>query len=44
MSADWLFNPAVTRSIHVDIRYLLWMLESVEGAPRLVEELGYPKP
>jgi len=44
MSADWLFNPAVTRSIHVDIRYLLWMLESVEGAPRLVEELGYPQP
>ncbi|NOY25590.1 MAG: S46 family peptidase [Oligoflexia bacterium] len=40
MSADWLFDPALTRSIHVDIRYLLWMLEDVEHADWLVEELG----
>lgn len=39
MSADWAFDPALTRSIHVDVRYLLWMLESVDGAPHLVKEL-----
>ena len=30
MSADWLFDPELTRSIHVDVRYMLWVLE-VEG-------------
>ncbi len=45
MSADWAFDPERTRSIHVDVRYLLWMLESVDGAPHLVEELlGAPPP
>lgn len=44
MSADWLFAPAVTRSIHVDVRYLLWMLDEVEQAPALVAELGFPRP
>ncbi|MCK6504617.1 S46 family peptidase [Myxococcota bacterium] len=40
MSADWLFDDALTRSIHVDVRYLLWTLEEVEQAGWLVEELG----
>ena len=40
MSADWLFNPTLTRSIHVDVRYLLWMLDEVENASHLLEELG----
>ncbi len=40
MSADYLFDPALTRSIHVDIRYLLWMLDEVEGAGWLLSELG----
>ena len=38
--ADWSFDEANTRSIHVDIRYVLWILDEVEGADRLVEELG----
>ena len=38
MSADWLFDDAVTRSIHVDIRYVLWILET-EGAGHLLDEL-----
>ncbi|MCB9778618.1 MAG: S46 family peptidase [Alphaproteobacteria bacterium] len=33
MSADWLFDDDLTRSIHVDVRYILWMLDDVEGAP-----------
>ena len=40
MSADWLFNPTLTRSIHVDVRYLLWMLDEVENATHLLQELG----
>lgn len=40
MSADWLFDPEMTRSIHVDVRYMLWLLEEVEGAAHILEELG----
>jgi hypothetical protein len=38
MSADWLFDDEVTRSIHVDIRYVLWILET-EGATHILDEL-----
>ncbi len=40
VAADWAVDPTQNRSIHVDIRYLLWMLESVEKADHLLEELG----
>ncbi len=40
MSADWLFDETMTRSIHVDIRYMLWILEEVEKATWILEELG----
>jgi len=39
MTGDWAFDPDQVRSIHVDIRYLLWMLESVESADALINEL-----
>ena len=39
MSADWLFDPALTRSIHCDVRYMLWVLEQ-QGADELLTELG----
>lgn len=41
MSADWLFDPEMTRSIHVDVRYMLWLLEEVEEAGWILEELGF---
>ena len=37
---DFGFNPTVARNVSVDVRYLLWMLEEVEGAGALLEELG----
>lgn len=40
MPADWLFDPELTRSIHVDIRYVLWILDAVEGASWILDELG----
>lgn len=42
MTGDWVFEDT-TRSIHVDVRYLLWMLEDVEHATALLDELGVPR-
>jgi hypothetical protein len=38
ISADWVFDDALTRSIHVDIRYALWVMESA-GAQHVIDEL-----
>lgn len=40
MAADWLFMPEITRSIHVDIRYVTWMLDVTPGGERVLRELG----
>jgi V8-like Glu-specific endopeptidase len=40
MASDWIFLPEITRSIHVDIRYVLWVMDAVDGADHLVEEMG----
>ncbi len=40
MASDWVFMPELTRSIHVDFRYLLWMLDAVERAEPLLREMG----
>ncbi|MCA9564006.1 MAG: S46 family peptidase [Myxococcales bacterium] len=39
MASDWLFDPVSTRSIHVDIRYVLWWLDTIDGASRILDEL-----
>lgn len=39
VASDWSFLPG-TRSIHVDIRYLLWVMTEVEHADWLVREIG----
>lgn len=40
MASDWLFMPPITRSIHVDVRYPLWIMDRVDGADHLLQELG----
>lgn len=40
IDADFLFNPAMTRSIHVDAQYMLWVMDAVDGADNLLRELG----
>ena len=40
MASDWVFVPQLTRSIHVDIRYVLWLLDAVDHADTILEELG----
>ena len=42
LSADWIFNPELTRSIHVDARYMRWVMDEVDHAERLLEEMGLP--
>ena len=40
MASDYIFIPEVTRSIHVDIRYVLWIMDAVDGADHLLREMG----
>jgi len=40
IASDWMFDPAVTRSIHTDIRYVVWYLDRVAGQSALLHELG----
>ena len=37
---DFGYNPEVARNVNVDVRFLLWLLQEVEQAPNLLEELG----
>ena len=39
MSGDIVFEPDLQRTINVDIRYVLWVMEKVGGAQRLINEL-----
>lgn len=38
--ADWDFNLEVNRAIHLDSRYMLWVMDQVDGAHELMRELG----
>ena len=42
MASDWVFMPSLTRSIHVDIRYVMWVMDALGGGPAddLLRELG----
>jgi hypothetical protein len=40
MASDWVFMPEITRSIHVDIRYVLWVMDAVDNADHLLTEMG----
>jgi hypothetical protein len=38
--SDWDFNPANTRDIQVDVRYILWNMKHVDKANNLLKEMG----
>jgi V8-like Glu-specific endopeptidase len=40
IASNWLFIPGITRSIHVDIRFVLWVLDAVDEGDHLLRELG----
>jgi len=39
IASDWVFEAQVARSIHVDVRYLLWVLSVTSGAEAVLGEL-----
>jgi hypothetical protein len=45
ITKDWYFDPAITRAIHVDIRYMLWVMKEVDHADNLLKEMTirFPK-
>lgn len=40
MSGDVIFEPDLQRTICVDIRYVLWMMDKVGGAGYLLDEMN----
>jgi hypothetical protein len=40
MASDWVFVPELTRSIHVDVRYVEWLLDAVDHGHGLLKEMG----
>ena len=40
MASDWVFVPSLTRSIHVDVRYIQWLLDAVDHGDGLLKEMG----
>ncbi|RNF81840.1 S46 family peptidase [Montanilutibacter psychrotolerans] len=42
VSASWMFDPRYKRAIHVDMRYLRWLLAKVYPAPALLQEMNLP--
>uniref|UniRef100_UPI002148AC92 S46 family peptidase n=1 Tax=Tahibacter caeni TaxID=1453545 RepID=UPI002148AC92 len=42
VSASWWFDPRYKRAVHVDLRYLRWLLDKVYPAHWLLAEMGVP--
>ena len=40
VASNWVFDPAMTRMISVDQRYMRWILQEVFPAPQLLREIG----
>lgn len=40
ISGDWIFDSKLTRSIQVDVRYMLWVMDKIDGAQNLLKEMG----
>jgi len=40
INSDWDFNEKLVRSIHVDIRYMLWVMDELYAADNLLKEMG----
>jgi len=43
VTSDWWFDPAINRTIHVDARYMRWVMDKVDGADRLLGEMQVAK-
>jgi Peptidase S46 len=38
--SDWYFEAPIIRTIHADSRYMLWTMQNIDGANRLLTEMG----
>ncbi|MFM9436717.1 hypothetical protein ACFDR9_003802 [Janthinobacterium sp. CG_23.3] len=45
ITKDWYFDRDITRAIHLDIRYMLWVMKEVDHADALLKEMRikYPR-
>ena len=43
ISSGWVYNAKLTRTIHVDSRYMLWLMQEVDGADNLLKEMVITK-
>ena len=40
VGSDYMVETELTRTIHVDSRYMLWIMDAVDGAHNVMEEMG----
>lgn len=40
VASDVVWDPKTTRTIHVDARYMLWVMDKLDNADRLLKEMG----
>jgi len=40
VNSDWEFDSKVNRAIHVDSRYILWVMDKLDGAKNLIDEMN----
>ncbi|HAR71833.1 MAG TPA: hypothetical protein DCR77_00285, partial [Flavobacteriaceae bacterium] len=43
MAGDVIFDPKLQRTISVDIRYVLWVVDKFAGAKHIVDEMTIVK-
>ena len=41
--SDWWYDASINRTIHVDSRFMLWTMEKIDGAQRLLGEMEIVK-
>jgi hypothetical protein len=41
VGGDFMVEQAITRSISVDSRYILWVMDAIDGAHALMREMGF---
>ena len=39
VTKDWYFDAPITRAIHVDIRYMLWVMQEIDHADNVLKEM-----
>jgi hypothetical protein len=40
LGRDWVWNPELGSAIHVDARYMQWVMDAVDGADETLKEMG----